>query len=216
MTPTPPKDLPPGQKIHYCIFHDECCFHANDQSNFVWMKDGEQPLRGKGRGRVVHVSDFIIEDTTSGRLALTADQILAQLKLPLAPTQSDPSPPLPKTDSPVIDPLVSVSDASEAATVASGSGPKKSSKKSKEPKPKKVPKPKNVRSAPATGRTAADHSWVPPPAPNGTSYRLPKFDAREIIYPGAKHDPWWDMPQLIKQVFFSNNGRKTITEIIYF
>ncbi|KAJ6467260.1 hypothetical protein C8R45DRAFT_938619 [Mycena sanguinolenta] len=33
----------------------------------------------------------------------------------------------------------------------------------------------------------------------GPSYRLPKLDAREIIYPGAKHDPWWDMPQLIKQ-----------------
>ncbi|KAJ7834257.1 hypothetical protein B0H14DRAFT_3462210 [Mycena olivaceomarginata] len=97
--------------------------------------------KGPNFARRLH---FIIEDTTSGRLALTADQILAQLKLPLAPTQSDPSPPLPKTDSPVIDPLVSVSDASEAATVASGSEPKKSSKKSKEPKPKKVPKLKNV------------------------------------------------------------------------
>ncbi|KAF8142746.1 hypothetical protein K438DRAFT_1994657 [Mycena galopus ATCC 62051] len=205
MASTPPKNLPPGQKVHHCIYHDECCFHANDQSNFVWMNDGEQPLRAKGRGRVVHVSDFIIEDTASGCLALTADQILAQLELPLAPTQSDPSPALSATDSPAVDPPVPVSDVSEALTtppVVSGREPKELSKKSKEPKPKKVPKPKNVRSASATGRTADDHNWILPPAPNGISYGLPNFDAGEIIYPGAKHEPWWDMPQLIKQVLF--------------
>ena len=41
--------------------------------------------------------------------------------------------------------------------------------------------------------------------PNGSStgegpYRLPSFDARRIIYPGANGDAWWDMPQLIAQV----------------
>ncbi|KAF8493765.1 hypothetical protein F5888DRAFT_1806092 [Russula emetica] len=27
----------------------------------------------------------------------------------------------------------------------------------------------------------------------------PPFDARQIIYPGANYDPWWDMPQLLAQ-----------------
>jgi hypothetical protein len=26
------------------------------------------------------------------------------------------------------------------------------------------------------------------------------YNARQIIYPGTNHDPWWDMPQLIAQV----------------
>jgi hypothetical protein len=43
----------------------------------------------------------------------------------------------------------------------------------------------------------------PPPAPF-TSYRIPSFDAQRIIYPGANHDPWWDMPQLIAQVKLLN------------
>ena len=32
-----PPDLKPGKKIHYPIFHDECCIHANDQCTYVWM-----------------------------------------------------------------------------------------------------------------------------------------------------------------------------------
>ena len=32
-----PPDLKPGKKIHYLIFHDECCIHANDQCTYVWM-----------------------------------------------------------------------------------------------------------------------------------------------------------------------------------
>ncbi|KAJ6560988.1 hypothetical protein B0H10DRAFT_2240170 [Mycena sp. CBHHK59/15] len=173
-----------GAKRHYCIFHDECCFHANDQSSFVWMREGEQELQGKSRGRLVHVSDFIIEDTSSGQLSLTADQILSQLELPKAPTQTQQSvatePPTPQQH-----PEPRASEESMAA-------PKKT-------KSKKAPKPRNKRRAPATGRTEADHSWVPPPAPEGTNYQLPSFDARRIIYPGANHDAWWDMPQLIAQ-----------------
>jgi hypothetical protein len=175
-----PDKLGIGAKPHYCIFHDECCFHANDQSGYVWMREGEQPLRGKSRGRLVHVSDFIIEDTSSGRLALTPDQILAQMELPLAPTETES----PTESTPVPQPDPSTLNAP----------PKRG-------KAKKAPKPKNKRGAATTGRTEAEHSWTPPPAPDGTSYRLPSFDARRIIYPGANYDAWWDMPQFIAQVF---------------
>ena len=56
-----PPDLKLGKKIHYPIFHDKCCIHANDQCTYVWMREGEQLLRDKSRGRIVHVSDFIVE-----------------------------------------------------------------------------------------------------------------------------------------------------------
>ncbi|TFK67503.1 hypothetical protein BDN72DRAFT_913924 [Pluteus cervinus] len=81
-----PPTLLDGTKIHYPIFHDETCIHANDQSGYVWMRKGEQPLRSKGRGRVIHISDFIIEH--SGRLALSPDEIKAQMKLPEFPVAS--------------------------------------------------------------------------------------------------------------------------------
>ena len=56
-----PPNLKPGEKIHYPIFHDKCCIQANDQCTYVWMREGEQPLRDKSRGQIVHVSDFIVE-----------------------------------------------------------------------------------------------------------------------------------------------------------
>lgn len=190
LTPIPPV-LKDGEKIHYPIFHDECCFHANDQSNYVWMREGEQPLRNKSRGRIVHVSDFVLEHC--GRLCLSEEQIEAQLNLPTEPrapapsarpsntSNATPHPPLPSS---------SESCPSNAQTPV----PNTTSSKRKS-------KPKNTRAKTNTGRTAAEHSWVPPPPPPGiSSYQLPSFDARRIIYPGANHDPWWDMPQLIAQV----------------
>ncbi|KAF9455341.1 hypothetical protein BDZ94DRAFT_1370850, partial [Collybia nuda] len=83
------KEIPPslkdGEKIHYPIFHDETCVHANDQANFVWMREGEQPLRNKSCGRIVHVSDFIVEH--GGRLSLTEAEIAVQNKLPAQPIE---------------------------------------------------------------------------------------------------------------------------------
>lgn len=37
-------DVSDSQKRHYPIFHDETCVHANDLDNYVWMREGEQPL----------------------------------------------------------------------------------------------------------------------------------------------------------------------------
>ncbi|KAJ6498232.1 hypothetical protein DFH09DRAFT_336542 [Mycena vulgaris] len=75
--------LQDGEKIHYPIAHDECCVHANDQANFEWIRDGEQPLRQKSRGRLVHVSSFILEHC--GVLSLTPEEIAIQLTLPKEP-----------------------------------------------------------------------------------------------------------------------------------
>ncbi|KAJ7671723.1 hypothetical protein B0H17DRAFT_1141494 [Mycena rosella] len=38
--------LQDGEKVHYPIAHDECCVHANDQANYEWIQDGEQPKPG--------------------------------------------------------------------------------------------------------------------------------------------------------------------------
>lgn len=75
-----PLQLPPGVKEIEVAFHDECCFHANDQKKSAWLTDSEQLLRQKSRGRLVHVSDFIVQDR--GRIRLTDEQIAAQEKLP--------------------------------------------------------------------------------------------------------------------------------------
>ncbi|KAH8792250.1 hypothetical protein DL96DRAFT_431245 [Flagelloscypha sp. PMI_526] len=75
--------LKDGEKIHYPIFHDECSVHANDLDPYVWEREGEEAIRGKSRGRIVHVSDFIIEHC--GRLALSTEEIEIQMNLPEHP-----------------------------------------------------------------------------------------------------------------------------------
>ncbi|EJD54935.1 hypothetical protein AURDEDRAFT_155172 [Auricularia subglabra TFB-10046 SS5] len=72
--------LKPGEKELVVIFHDESSFHANDQQQSLWLKKDQQVLRSKSRGRIVHVSDFIVEET--GRLVLNDAQKAAQAKLP--------------------------------------------------------------------------------------------------------------------------------------
>ncbi|KAF8337206.1 hypothetical protein F5887DRAFT_1161111 [Amanita rubescens] len=54
-------------------FHDESAFHHHDASRSAWsrLQKDEQPLRKKGRGRLIHVSDFINPET--GRLVLRDD-----------------------------------------------------------------------------------------------------------------------------------------------
>ena len=100
------------------------------------------------------------------------------MKLPVEPTH-----PVSPSSSAVL--LVTVNMA--ASTAKKGQG-RKSKKKA---------------SQPSEPRRTLDQTneWVPPPPPAPfKSYRLPRFDACQIIYPGANHDPWWDMSQLIAQV----------------
>jgi hypothetical protein len=54
------------------ITHDECIFYSNDGKRGVWTKSGELPLRKKGNGRSIMVSEFLTEEC--GRLKLNSQQ----------------------------------------------------------------------------------------------------------------------------------------------
>lgn len=64
--------LEEDEKIHVLVTHDETIFHANDGRKSGWAPKNEQPLRKKGQGSSIHVSDFLCE--TSGRLCLHNEQ----------------------------------------------------------------------------------------------------------------------------------------------
>jgi len=54
--------LKEGQHRIIAQYHDESCFHANDEAQNLWLQPGEQPLRKKSQGRLIHVSNFINEE----------------------------------------------------------------------------------------------------------------------------------------------------------
>lgn len=190
-----PPTLKPGEKEVHVIAHDEVCFHVNDLSKTEWIASGNQPLRQKGRGRIVHVSDFIIERT--GRLCLTESEREAQMKLPCTPNvgPAPTKPPQPK-------PSTGISGTQTDPTIAKAMTTKKKVRKEQNMKTL-LKKPGEPTGTSAKGRTFAENSnWSPniSLATDGGPYRLPSFDARRIIFPGANGDAWWDMPQLIAQV----------------
>jgi hypothetical protein len=55
-----------NEKCHILITHDESTFYANDGKKTFWGPVGHQPLRKKGAGLSLHVSDFLTE--VDGRL----------------------------------------------------------------------------------------------------------------------------------------------------
>ena len=66
-------ELESGQKQHILVTHDETTFQSNDGQKSGWRPKNEQPLRKKGQGRSIHVSDFLIE--TIGRLKLNENNV---------------------------------------------------------------------------------------------------------------------------------------------
>lgn len=123
-----PPTLGPDKKERHLIAHDEVCFHANDLSRTEWVTHGEQPLRQKGRGRIVHVSDFIIERT--GRLFLTESEREAQMKLPCAP-KVEPAPAEPSEPETVGTQPVTTSEASPTHPTITAANLKKVTKERK-------------------------------------------------------------------------------------
>ncbi|KAI0245283.1 hypothetical protein BJV78DRAFT_1158807 [Lactifluus subvellereus] len=143
----------------------------------VWQKEGEQPLCGKGCGRITHISDYIIEHC--GQLCLSPEEIKVQMSLP--------NEPLPPTESVPPDPVIPIPETSTTSNLSlPPTAPKKTQAKKTKP-------------APGCRTLSKPKGWVPPPPTPFTSYRISSFDAHRIIYQGANHDPWWDMPQLIAQ-----------------
>ena len=59
-------NLAPGEREVVPNFHDESTFHGNEESRSAWLRKDEQPLRKKGRGKLIHASAFINPET--GRL----------------------------------------------------------------------------------------------------------------------------------------------------
>ncbi|KAF8148809.1 hypothetical protein B0H34DRAFT_198739 [Crassisporium funariophilum] len=165
--------LPEGSKIHYPIFHDKTCVHANDLNNFVWLQEGEQPLRSKSRSRIIHISNFILKHC--GQLSLSADEIAEEMKLPARPSPPPPPGSIPKP--PAEEPAPADTLAAKGKEKGIGKGTKKV------PKPKKAPKEKNTRTATTEGRSFTQHDgkWIPPPPPAPfTRYCIHSFDARQI------------------------------------
>ena len=62
------------------VFHDKSIFHSNELRRRVYVLDGKMPLRKKGQGCAIHVSDFIVEET--GRLTLSKHQLEENASLP--------------------------------------------------------------------------------------------------------------------------------------
>ncbi|POV96989.1 hypothetical protein PSHT_14830 [Puccinia striiformis] len=54
------------------IFHDESTVHAKEKSKLAWLLPGTSKIRSKNVGRLIHISDFILE--TTGRLKLSDEQ----------------------------------------------------------------------------------------------------------------------------------------------
>ncbi|CAB4477291.1 unnamed protein product [Rhizophagus irregularis] len=64
-------NLPEGEKERILVVHDECIFYSNDGKRGLWTKDGEMPLRKKGNGRSIMVSEFLTEVDRRLRLQQT-------------------------------------------------------------------------------------------------------------------------------------------------
>jgi len=75
-----PPTLGPDEKEIILITHDECIFYSNDGKRGVWAKSGELPLRKKGNGRSIMVSEFLTEEC--GRLKLNSQQCQENSSIP--------------------------------------------------------------------------------------------------------------------------------------
>jgi hypothetical protein len=67
-----------GEKRHILVTHDESIFYANDGKKTFWGPIGHQPLRKKGVGLSLHVSDFLTE--VDGRLKFEQDEACVVMK----------------------------------------------------------------------------------------------------------------------------------------
>ncbi|KAF8587728.1 hypothetical protein K439DRAFT_1652205 [Ramaria rubella] len=72
--------LGPGDRLHVPVYHDESICRSNALWRRVWVRNGRMPLRKKGEGHAIHISDFVVEHT--GRIVLNEEQRQINNKLP--------------------------------------------------------------------------------------------------------------------------------------
>ncbi|OAV90768.1 hypothetical protein PTTG_10394 [Puccinia triticina 1-1 BBBD Race 1] len=54
------------------IYHDESTIHAKEKPKLTWLLPGSREIQSKNAGRLIHISNFILE--TTGRLKLSEEQ----------------------------------------------------------------------------------------------------------------------------------------------
>src|SRR5207245_7665769 len=54
-------NLRDGERALVFYTHDESIFYSNDGQRVIWHPKGEMPLRKKGQGRSIMVSEFLSE-----------------------------------------------------------------------------------------------------------------------------------------------------------
>jgi hypothetical protein len=69
-----PEALGDGKETVF-IFHDESTVHAKEKPKSSWLLPGSREIRSKNSGRLIHISDFILE--TTGRLKLPEERARA-------------------------------------------------------------------------------------------------------------------------------------------
>jgi hypothetical protein len=87
------KEYPPGcfpgsltQRPIIMLTHDESTFQTNDGRRHMWIKEDENPLRSKGRGRGIMVSDFLLPCSRLSTAKLSPER-RSELNLPLNATK---------------------------------------------------------------------------------------------------------------------------------
>ena len=76
-----PPNLPPQEKPHILVTHNESTFNANDGKQNLRIEEGKQPIRPKGKGKEIMVSDFI----TAGSRLMVPWTISGELREPGLP-----------------------------------------------------------------------------------------------------------------------------------
>lgn len=77
-----PVQLTDDAKEHILVVQDKSIFHVNDCLRLVYLAEGQAVLRQKGNGRAIHVSDFLDEKSSTGRLCLSDAELETHDKLP--------------------------------------------------------------------------------------------------------------------------------------
>lgn len=82
LTKVPPT-LKEGEKEIITQFHDESCLMVNNYKVKAWLAEGQTILQKKGRGRLIHVSEFInpitghlVVEDTNGNIINEAQKII--------------------------------------------------------------------------------------------------------------------------------------------